>query len=206
LKKRYGSDKVIIKKNTIPLTIKKAEHIMWYKSGYKAIAYISRCSNNLKKSLKAMLTKVLGDNSNLYFIVWGSDEITMNNIRKVFDNSYFIKTFPPTGNYLIKSGAVIMFLNYSKDSMSQIDYWGTLDRIQIIVPLIGKEDNIREIICTDTYIYNRHDFKIIDQIMKYAKIVINDTGDGEEFELIFHETIEQELQSITESIFITDGR
>lgn len=61
-----------------------------------------------------------------------------------------------------------------------------MDRIQIIFPLKDQRKNISRIIYDDSYIYYRHNFRALSEVMKYAKMIVNDTGDGEEFELVFY--------------------
>lgn len=176
----------MIVKNVIPLTIRKNEKDLWCNSDLEAIAIIENNVGDLKETLRLLLLTMLKSTEFAISITWASDIITMNKINDIFTDSKLYKKFEPKGDFIVRSGAIITQITTSQDIMNLIEHWGTLDTIQIIFTPKDSREDILSIVCSENYIYNRRNFKIIDTVMKNSIIIINDSGDGEEFELIFH--------------------
>lgn len=175
----------MIIKNVIPLTVGKNERDLWCNSEYEAIALIEDNISDLKKILKLFLLAMLKNTGIAVSIAWASEIITLNKVNAIFSDGIY-KKFVPKGDFIVKSGAIITQITTLQDIVNVIECWGISDTMQMIFTQRDSEEDILRIICDDNYIYNRRNFKIIDTIMKSSVLIINDTGDGEEFELIFH--------------------
>ncbi len=176
----------MIVKNVIPLTVRKKERDLWYNSDYDAKVLIDDHNSDFKKTLESFLIYMLINTGVTVSIAWASDIFTVNTANTIFTNSYIYKKFVLKGDFIVKSGAIITRVNTSQELTNLIEYWGILDSIQIVFTSKDSEEDVIRIICDDNYIYNRKNFKELDAVMKYSRIIINDTGDGDEFELIFH--------------------
>lgn len=175
----------MIIKNAIPLSIRKNERDLWNNSEYEAIALIEDNVSDLKKTLELFILAMLKNTEIVVSIAWTYEEITMNKVNSIFSNNIY-KKFVSKGDFIVKSGAIITKITTLQDILNVIECWGTLDTIQMIFIQGDREEDILRIICDDNYIYNRRNFNKIDTIMKSSILIINDTGDGEELELIFH--------------------
>ena len=176
----------MIYKNVIPLALKKKEHILWEKSDYEAKALISEDKGSLKEILRAVVLEMFLKEKDAVCIGLGLLDIMLEKLQAQFPENTYITTIKPKVGFVLRPGAVIFAITDQKDIIKLIEYWGTLDGIQIIFPLDNCKENIINMVSSEDYIYKRHDFNVWNEIMSYAKVIITDTSIGDEFEIVYH--------------------
>ena len=184
----------MIYKNVIPLALKKKEHILWEESDYEAKALISEDKESLKEILRAVVLEMFLKEKVAVCIGLGLLDIMLEKLQAQFPNDIFIRTIKPKEGFVLKPGAVVFCMTDQEDLIKLIEYWGTLDGIQIIFPLDNCKENLINMVSTDNYIYERHDFEVWNEIMSYAKVIITDTSIGDEFEIVHHKNDNLEPQ------------
>lgn len=186
-------------KSVIPITLRKRERTQWKESNYTAKAVICDDTALLKELLITVVLDIFKKDRLAICIGLGLRESMTEKLQSQFPESTLLRTFKPKGEMVVRPGAVVLCLTNQEDILRLIQYWGTLDGIQIIFPLENCEDKIINLVSTDSYIYRRHDFEEWNEIMSYAKVVITDTSVGKEFEIVFHKGDKENINVFLES-------
>ncbi|MBS3899811.1 MAG: hypothetical protein KGZ54_09570 [Dethiobacter sp.] len=153
----------------------------------------------MKALLKLLFNSIITDDVIVACILWSLDKLTIDKIRAGLSNSVECEAFDPKGDFLVRPGAIVAWIDFGEDIIDLVEYWGCLDRMQIIILPKHKKNDILCLISNANYVYTRHSFNTLDELMKFAKVIVNDTGDGEEFEIVFHKRDKVELTSLLNS-------
>ena len=158
----------MIIKTVIPLALKKNEHSLWNKSDYVAKAFIDDHSSHLRTVLKLLLKSIVGNDVIVACILWSLDKLTIDKIGSGFSNSVKCEAFYSKGNFLVKPGAVVVWVDIWDDIINLVEYWGCLDGMQIIILPKHKKNEILHLISNASYVYRRHSFNTLDELMKFG--------------------------------------
>lgn len=174
--------------NVYPITLKKKEYKLWDNSPYISKAVMDNNHDNILEILKKYIRIIMEKEHHAICIAVGLEDFMIEKLLEQFPNNNVYKVFKQIGTVIVRPGAAVFSINKKEESdmIRLLEYWGSLDGIQIIFPIENHADDTIELVCTDDYIYKRHDFYIWDKIMQNAKIVITDTSRGGEFELVYH--------------------
>lgn len=185
----------MIYKIVFPIALKREERTAWEKSDYEAKAVISEDKEALKETLRVIAGDMLIKEKVVVCIGLGLLDIILEKLQAQFPENAVVRTIKPKEGFVLRPGAVVFCVNDQEDIIRLIDYWGTLDGIQIIFPLDNCKENITNMVCTEKYIYKRHDIEVWSEIMKYANVIITDTSIGDEFEIVYHKNDNLEMLS-----------
>ena len=172
------------KKNiTKPIEITERFRKRWEESGYKCIAEVSENRDIIKQDIILCVEACFKECSIAYMVIWFYDF--------GISQSYYKEHFKTFRQVYISSDCMIYRIYPSDDLNTITSVWGECDILDIIFfrDEQDRQSFIRNILGRSYNDYRKNFFKRVSA----SQVIISDSGDGNEFQIISSEDIYQKM-------------
>ncbi|MCI7304487.1 MAG: hypothetical protein SOR93_19120 [Clostridiales Family XIII bacterium] len=176
-------------KIAIPLEIKRKKDLKkWIQIGYKCIALINKNSEEIKGKIISQGEKLLQISEKAYAIIWFFDDgMSQQHYAQLLNNATLI---------LRRNDCLIYEITQISQISSLSTYWGEADSLDIVFPKPASEYRV---LCEGVFYknYNLYRKDFITRVLN-AEAIIQDSGDGNEVQLILSEKSYTKLVNMPE--------